>query len=84
MLFVFICIGNIAHKSVLNVNVNGFYNVLGYSLPECEFQLICCSSFILLEVSPFLGITLVLQYFSQSLLFNETIDKFLGPFLTCF
>jgi len=40
-----------------------------------------CSSFILLEFSPFLGTTLVFQYSSQSLLFHETIDKLLGRFL---
>jgi len=36
-----------------------------------------CSSLIFLEVSPFLGMTFVFQYSSQSLLFKETIDKLL-------
>jgi len=42
MLFVFIClIGHIAYKFIWNVGVNGFYIILGYSLPKCDLQLIC-------------------------------------------
>jgi len=43
-----------------------------------------CSNFILLEFSPFGDATLVFQYSSQSLLFNENIDKLLGRFLDLF
>jgi len=31
--------GNVAYCFMSDVNVNGFYTILGYSLPKCDLQL---------------------------------------------
>jgi len=41
MLVLSVQIENFTYKSVLNVNVNHFHNVSGYSLPKCDLQLLC-------------------------------------------
>ena len=46
-----------------------------------SFWSLFCSSFLLLDFKSFWGMTLVFQYSSQSLLFNETMDRLLGCFL---
>jgi len=37
--FLSVKIGNIVYNFILIVNVNSFYNVLGYSLPNCDLRL---------------------------------------------
>jgi len=32
-------IENVAHSFMSDVSVNGFYNILGYSLPNCDLRL---------------------------------------------
>jgi len=32
-------IGNVAYSFTSDISVNGFYNILGYSLPTCDLRL---------------------------------------------
>jgi len=57
--------------------MNAFYKVILDGI----FQSLHCSSFILFVLNPFIGITAVSQYSSQSLPFSETNDRLLGRFL---